>query len=69
MDVSADLGSSFDRVLAPEDIAVYGGLCALATFSREEMKRRVLDNASFKNFLDLMPQVCRCELFSDCVQP
>lgn len=43
--------------MAPEDIAVYGGLCALATFSREEMKRRVLENTSFKNFLDLVPQV------------
>ena len=57
VDVSADLGSSFDGVVAPEDIAVYGGLCALATFSREEMKRRVLENTSFKNFLDLVPQV------------
>lgn len=57
MDVAPELGSSFDGVVAPEDIAVYGGLCALATFSREEMRLRVLDNASFKNFLDLVPQV------------
>lgn len=58
MDVAPELGSSFDGVVAPEDIAVYGGLCALATFSREEMRQRVLDNASFKNFFDLVPQVC-----------
>lgn len=58
VDVSPELGSSFDGVVAPEDIAVYGGLCALATFSRSEMKRRVLENTSFKNFLDLVPQVC-----------
>ncbi|CAN0076088.1 unnamed protein product, partial [Hapterophycus canaliculatus] len=57
VDVSPELGSSFDGVVAPEDMAVYGGLCALATFSRDEMKRRVLENASFKNFLDLVPQV------------
>ncbi|CAM9536751.1 unnamed protein product [Pylaiella littoralis] len=57
VDVSPELGSSFDGVVAPEDIAVYGGLCALATFSRSEMKRRVLENTSFKNFLDLVPQV------------
>ncbi|CAM9194326.1 unnamed protein product [Ectocarpus sp. 6 AP-2014] len=57
VDVAPELGSSFDGVVAPEDIAVYGGLCALATFSREEMRQRVLDNASFKNFLDLVPQV------------
>lgn len=57
MEVAPELGSSFDGVVAPEDIAVYGGLCALATFNREEMKRKVLDNSSFKNFLDLVPQV------------
>lgn len=56
VEVSPELGSKFDRVLAPEDVAVYGGLCALATFNREEMKRKVLENASFKNFLDLVPQ-------------
>lgn len=56
VEVSPEPGSSFDRLLAPEDIAMYGGLCALATFTREEMKRRVLDNSSFKN-LDLVPQV------------
>ena len=57
VEVAPELGSSFDGVVSPEDIAVYGGLCALATFSREEMKRKVLDNSSFKNFLDLVPQV------------
>lgn len=62
VEVSPELGSSFDGVVAPEDIAVYGGLCALATFSREEMKRKVLDNTNFKNFLDLVPQVCQIEV-------
>lgn len=57
VEVSPELGSTFDGVVAPEDVAVYGGLCALATFGREEIKRRVLENASFKNFLDLVPQV------------
>lgn len=57
VEVAPELGSSFDGVVSPEDIAVYGGLCALATFNREEMKRKVLDNSSFKNFLDLVPQV------------
>ncbi|CAN0409720.1 unnamed protein product, partial [Laminaria digitata] len=57
VEVAPELGSSFDGVVAPEDIAVYGGMCALATFTRGEMKRKVLDNSSFKNFLDLVPQV------------
>ncbi|CAN0287000.1 unnamed protein product, partial [Discosporangium mesarthrocarpum] len=57
LEVSPDLGTSFSGVIVPEDVGVYGGLCALATFHREEVKRRLLDNAAFKNFLDLIPQV------------
>ena len=45
------------QVIAPEDVALYGGLCALATFEREDMKRSVLDNPRFRNFLELYPAV------------
>jgi COP9 signalosome complex subunit 1 len=43
--------------MAPEDVAVYGSLCALATFDREETKALVLDNSRFRNFLELNPPV------------
>jgi len=66
------------QVLSPQDVAIFGGLCALAVFDRSELKSKVfllyglgfflhhpltlfsaqvLDNASFKNFLELVPQV------------
>lgn len=35
----------------------YGSLCALATFSRTELKQRVLDNSAFKEFLELYPEM------------
>jgi len=44
-------------LLAAQDIASYGALCALAEFSRPELKQEVLENSSFKNFLALVPQV------------
>lgn len=40
--------SAFAEVVAPEDVAVYGGLCALATFGRGELKRRVVESLGFK---------------------
>jgi COP9 signalosome complex subunit 1 len=47
-------GIVFQRqVLTPNDIAVYGGLCALATMDRNELQRRVLENQPFRQFLEL----------------
>lgn len=33
-----ELGSNFAEVIAPQDVATYGGLCALASFDRAELK-------------------------------
>lgn len=44
-------------VMTPNDIAIYGGLCALATFSRLELQNSVICNNSFKLFLELEPEV------------
>lgn len=45
------------QVISPNDIAVYGGLCALASFDRSELKSKVIDNAEFKQFLELEPHI------------
>ncbi|KAK2119463.1 cop9 signalosome complex subunit, partial [Saguinus oedipus] len=47
----------FPELLSPSNVAVYGGLCALATFDRQELQRNVISNSSFKLFLELEPQV------------
>ena len=39
--------------MSPIDLAVYGGLCALAAFDRYEMKTKVLENPDFKQFMEL----------------
>lgn len=54
---------SFNEVLTPNDIAVYGGLCALASMTREQLQSRVLENASFRNYLELEPHIRRAISF------
>lgn len=64
MSISDDLGSSFNEIIAPADIAIYGGLCALASFDRQTLKEDVIDSQSgFKSFLELVPEVR--EMISD----
>ncbi|OAQ97551.1 hypothetical protein LLEC1_01120 [Akanthomyces lecanii] len=49
--------AQYSHVASPNDIAVYGGLTALATMDRAELQRRVLDNQSFRTFLEHEPHV------------
>mmetsp|Transcript_5331 Transcript_5331/g.11649 ORF Transcript_5331/g.11649 Transcript_5331/m.11649 type:complete len:465 (+) Transcript_5331:170-1564(+) len=57
VEVNAELGSSYSDVLAPQDIATYGALCALATFDRAELQSKVILNLTFKEFLELVPEL------------
>ncbi|CAM6052231.1 unnamed protein product [Sphagnum compactum] len=57
VDTNFELGNNYTDVIAQQDVAVYGGLCALASFDRAEMKSKVIDNINFRNFLELMPEV------------
>ncbi|ENN72798.1 hypothetical protein YQE_10602, partial [Dendroctonus ponderosae] len=45
----------FPDMLSPGNVATYGGLCALATFDRPELQKHVVNNGSFKPFLELEP--------------
>ncbi|XP_063228668.1 COP9 signalosome complex subunit 1 isoform X2 [Bacillus rossius redtenbacheri] len=47
----------FPELLSPSNIAMYGGLCALATFDRAELQKNVIFSSSFKLFLELEPQL------------
>jgi len=44
-------------LLSPNNVAVYGGLTALATFDRAELYKQVISSAQFKLFLELEPQL------------
>jgi COP9 signalosome complex subunit 1 len=41
IECNAEIGASYNEVLHAEDIALYGGICALASFKREELKEKV----------------------------
>lgn len=40
-----------------QDIALYASLCALASFDREELGRRLVSNIGFKELLGTVPEV------------
>ena len=58
------LAANFDHftgdngeILSSNNVALYGGLCALATYDRNELLKDVISSASFKLFLELEPQL------------
>ncbi|XP_021748088.1 COP9 signalosome complex subunit 1-like [Chenopodium quinoa] len=57
LEVGPELGNNYSEVIAPQDVATYGGLCALATFDRTELKNKVIDNLNYRNFLELVPEI------------
>jgi len=57
LETTIELGNNYSEVIAPQDVAIYGGLCALATFDRPELKKKVIDNGTFRAFLELVPEV------------
>ena len=63
VEAGTELGSSFSDVISAQDVAVYGSLCALASFDRADLKSKLIENSSFRSFVELVPQVR--ELVSD----
>ncbi|KAK7484674.1 hypothetical protein BaRGS_00024082 [Batillaria attramentaria] len=47
----------FPELLSPSNVATYGALCALASFDRQELQTNVITSSSFKQFLELEPQL------------
>lgn len=55
--LGAVYGSDFNRIVASgNDVAIYGGLCALATMTRDELIDHVL-NGPFRAFLEMEPHM------------
>lgn len=49
--------SEYRHIISANDIAIYGGLLALATMDRKELQTRVLENQSFRTFLEHEPHI------------
>ncbi|KAI1125218.1 26S proteasome subunit RPN7-domain-containing protein [Nemania abortiva] len=58
---------NYNDVASSNDVAIYGGLLALASMERDELQRKVLDNSSFRNYLELEPQIRKAvSMFVNC---
>ena len=51
------LPSEYSHIASPNDVAIYGGLLALATMDRGELQEHVLDNHNFRTFLEHEPHI------------
>jgi len=54
---SKDLGDWIGKLVAPGDIAIYGTLCALATFQRSAIKSQILENSVFGSYIEQEPYI------------
>lgn len=59
LETDPSLGESYNEVVSANDVAVYGGLCALASMSRSELQEKVLDNDKFRSYLEMEPHIRR----------
>lgn len=65
---------AYNEVLTPNDVAVYGGLCAMASMDRDELRDKVLNSSDFRNYLELEPHIRRAisalinGKYSDCLK-
>ncbi|RDL40449.1 Winged helix DNA-binding protein [Venustampulla echinocandica] len=57
------MGSTCATIMSPNDVAIYGGLCALATMDRNELQSKVLDNTHFRTYLELEPHIRKAIAF------
>lgn len=51
------LGGTFSAVAHIEELALVGGLCALATYSRDELRSRLLGEPGPRALLEMVPQL------------
>ena len=57
LEVDCELGGNYATIIAAEDVALYGTLCALASLDRTELRKTLYENGNFKSFLELTPDV------------
>jgi COP9 signalosome complex subunit 1 len=59
----AGMGASCNTFISPNDVAVYGGLCALASMERSELNKSVLENSNFRTYLELEQHIRKAITF------
>ncbi|KAI7889904.1 26S proteasome subunit RPN7-domain-containing protein [Mucor mucedo] len=54
-EVSFESAPHFNDIMSANDVAIYGGLCALVSMDRRQLQAQILNNTNFKSFLALEP--------------
>ena len=52
LSVPSDIHGTYTDAVTGRDVALYGSICALASFNRKELKELVINNAEFKKILE-----------------
>lgn len=52
-------GMDASAIMSGNDVAIYGGLCALASIDRDQLQKKVLNSSTFRSYLELEPEVRR----------
>jgi len=55
LEVSVEMDGKYKEVISGRDVAIYGALCGLATYNRNELKTKVANSLEFKQLLELAP--------------
>ena len=58
--LQSEVGSAYDDVVGAADVATFGGLCALASLDRSDLKKDVLENPTFRTAMEAAPEVRAC---------
>jgi len=53
--LECSLDNCSNDLISQQNVATYTGLCAMATFTRNEMHQKIIKSPSFKSFLELDP--------------
>lgn len=56
-EVSFESSNHFNDIMSANDVAIYGGLCALVSLDRRQLHTQILNNTNFKSFLALEPKL------------
>ncbi|KAI3932174.1 hypothetical protein MKW92_038431 [Papaver armeniacum] len=54
LETGSELGNTYKEVISPRDVAVYGGLCALASFDTSELEARIIPFSKICTFFDIL---------------
>jgi COP9 signalosome complex subunit 1 len=56
--LNTEIGNAYAEVISQQDVVIYGSLCALATFDREQLKKHVVhENVYFRDALGTVPEM------------